>query len=169
MISKNLISNLFANMTNHFRSFLMNLPDNGTVSDYIAPNFGYITLSGDIADFYNLIYPVQTRSAIVAQTNAYTRLVESAGLDEIFTRYDSRITYTKSDLNEFKTIGTNLASIASSVIDSYVCDSIVGLSNADVKCVGMYLNSPINMQRLASIICCYANVVGAYTEYPLNT
>jgi hypothetical protein len=143
-------------MTNHFRTKLMNIADEGTKADYISPEFGPVSLNSTLSSFRDLLFPSEDRDDIVARANAYTILLTSAGLEDVITKYDSRITYDTTDLYNFQNVSVDLVGLASEVINNSVTDSMIRYGDQHAKYQSMYESSPFAMQKLAAAIASYS-------------
>jgi hypothetical protein len=129
----------------------MNLPDEGNLTDYICPSFLPVLLPAPYQSFQSLLFPVNSRSNTILLANCYTMLMYGNDLQEIFSLYDSRITYSFDDLNTFQN-PVNLLSIASSVLASPVTGAMLNYGINNSKYVGMFQSSPIQLQQLAGLI-----------------
>jgi hypothetical protein len=145
-------------MINHFRTRVMNLTDNGTLSEYICPGFTAQSLTTYQSDLYALLFPTNTRADIVARMNSYIMLITSCNLSNVFRLYDPRLTYLLQNLYNFTAPSDSLVTTANSVVDSQAANAIVSQAKIPLYS-GMYLSSPIKMQRLAGAIAAYGSLL----------
>lgn len=134
----------------------MNLPDVGVASEYICPGFTAVSLPATLSAFRSLLFPSSNRADIIKRVNSYTMLMISAGIPEIFTIADGRITYTLDDLNVFGNTPDNLIDVATSVIDSSVTSAMIKYQTNNPKYIGLYSQSPVITQQLAGAIAAYS-------------
>jgi hypothetical protein len=92
-------------MVNHYATLLLNLPGTkagGSASYLTARDYNKINLPNELKSFYNILFPPYI-SNYQAQFLAYNylRLVQSSGLTEAITSYDSRVAYDLDALSEY--------------------------------------------------------------------
>ena len=90
-------------MYNHFRTLLLNLPYAGNAEEHIPTTFNGIILPEPLSSIYKLLFPDGTSryyKRFLVQN--YLQLIESAGISNVLTNIDPRITYDLTTSNYFK-------------------------------------------------------------------
>lgn len=88
-------------MYNQFRTLLLNLPYAGDGAEHIPSTFNGVILPSVLLSIYNILFPANTSryyKNFLAQN--YLQIIASAGLSDVFTTLDPRISYD-IDSNEY--------------------------------------------------------------------
>lgn len=155
-------------MLNQFRTQLVNLADDGTVTDYIAPGFVPAVLRPELQDVYNLLFPVATtRDQRLALAGIYENIVRSTTLTPCITEIDERISYKASedldffheDSVEHNTIIQNVLKNESKVLT--MLHRVTPLFPEDTTPDAIWRGHKNNVYRVAGLLIAYNRRVAA--------
>lgn len=89
-------------MLNHFRTLLLNISDEGEVSEHIPTNFNQLSYKEPLQAFHNLIMPARlSRFNKQFLAHNYMSYIEAAGIPEAITLLDARVTYDLTDKSSY--------------------------------------------------------------------
>ena len=140
--------------TNHFRTRLANLTYSGP-GDFIDSSFTAVTLPTNLDNVYNLLFPITTRSTVLLYTNAYTFLLDSFGLDSIFTLYSPVITYKLSDLYTFENNTVDLLAVSNTILNSSAANNMLA-DGLGLNYDNIYNKALPRLEKLAGLVAAYS-------------
>ena len=146
-------------MINYFRASLTNVAPVGSGSTVDADNIPYaftpVTLSAVQTALYSYLFPTSDRAVKLAYTDAYTSLLTSFRLNEVFTWYYPTIIYTLDDFNVFPYSEVDLLAVISSIKSNGAGEDFLA-GTPVTKYSEMYSSGIPKMFQLAGIISAYA-------------
>lgn len=153
-------------MINYFRATLANVDalapvNEGDLTDstFIPVEYTAIALTSAQTALQAGLFPSATRANVIAYTDAYTLLLHSFGMDDVFTKFYPTVSYQLSDLGSFPAntgnYQTNLLTIWNTIVTGGLGKAF--FNNAtDTKYSQMYRLATPHLQRLAGLVAGYA-------------